>query len=161
MGEHYSGACMQRNTLLTVMVSAGSAICWWPKIIPPHFELPGWKTPLILIALITALGVALSDGGVRWLMVASVLGGVAGIFCGFRLWPQTDAVDASFVSFGIGLAVCTSIPASITAVAAGVALREAKIVKSNHRLLWCAFVVCFAFAPAVVLSRLLPLMLHK
>jgi hypothetical protein len=44
---------MQKNTLLIVMVAAGSAMCWWPKIIPPNLDLPGWKTPLILIALVT------------------------------------------------------------------------------------------------------------
>ena len=82
---------MQRNTLLIVMVAAGSAMCWWPKIIPPNLDLPGWKTPLILIALVTGLGYRfvgrrIGDG----FMIASILGGVAGIFCGFRLWWPTD-----------------------------------------------------------------------
>ena len=144
------GAFMQRNTLLIVMVAAGSAMCWWPKIIPPNLDLPGWKTPLILIALITSLGTALSDEGARWLMIASVLGGVAGIFCGFRLWWPTDAIDASLVPFGIGLSALTSIPVSVIAVGAGVALRESKIVTNNRRLIWCAFFTCFAFAPTVV-----------
>jgi hypothetical protein len=56
-------AFMQRNTLLIVIVAAGSAMCWWPKITPPNLDLPGWKTPLILIALVTGLGTALSDEG--------------------------------------------------------------------------------------------------
>jgi hypothetical protein len=143
------------------MVAAGSAMCWWPKIIPPNLDLPGWKSPLILIALITALGTALSFEGARWLMIASVVGSVAGIFCGFRLWRPTDAIDASFVPFGIGLAVCTSIPVSIFAVAAGVALRESKIVTNNRRLIWCAFLACFAFAPTVVALTPLPVIRYR
>jgi hypothetical protein len=149
---------MQRNTLLIVMVAAGSAMCWWPKIIPPNLGLPGWKTPLILMALVTGLGTALSDEGSRWLMIASVLGGVAGIFCGFKLWWPTDGIEASFVPF-IGLAALTSIPVSVIAVVAGVALRESKIVTNNRRLIWCAFVTCFAFAPTVV--ALTPLLLTR
>ena len=141
---------MQRKTLLIVMVAAGSAMCWWPKIIPPNLGLPGWKTPLILIALVTSLGTALSDEGSRWPMVASVLGGVAGIFGGFKLWWPTDGIDASLVPFSIGLAAFTSIPVSIIAVVAGLALRESKIVTNNRRLMWCAFLICFAFAPTVV-----------
>jgi hypothetical protein len=49
---------MQRNTLLIVMVAAGSALCWWPVIIQPYLDLPVWKTPLIFLALITALATA-------------------------------------------------------------------------------------------------------
>jgi predicted permease len=144
---------MQRNTLLIVMVAAGSAMCWWPSIIPPNLDSSGWKTPLILIALVTGLGTALSDEGSRWLMIASVLGGVAGVFCGFKLWPPTDGMDASL---GIGLATFTSMPVSVIAVVAGVALRESKIAQKNRRLIWCAFLSSFAFAPTVVaLTRLL------
>ena len=83
-------------------------------------------------------------------MIASVLGGVAGIFCGFRLWWPTDGVDAALVPFGIGLAALTSIPVSVIAVVAGVVLRESKIVKNNRLWSWCAFLICFAFAPALV-----------
>ena len=141
---------MQRKTLLIVMVAAGSAMCWWPKIIPPNRDLPGWKTPLILIALVTGLGTALSDEGSGWLMISSILGGVAGIFCGFKLWRPTDGIDASFVPFAIGLAALASIPVSIIAVVAGVALRDSKIATKHRRLIWGAFLVCFAFAPTVV-----------
>jgi hypothetical protein len=152
---------MQRNTLLVVMVAAGSAMCWWPKIIPPNLDLPGWKTPLILIVLVTGLGTALSDEGSGWLMIASVLGGVAGIFCGFKLWWPTDGIEASFVPFSIGLAALTSIPVSVIAVVAGVALRESKIVTNNRRLIWCAFLICFAFAPTVVALTPLLVILRK
>jgi hypothetical protein len=128
-------AFMRRNTLLVVMVAAGSAMCWWPKIIPPNLDLPGWKTPLILIALVTGLGTALSDKGSGWLMIASILGGVAGIFCGFKLWWPTDGIDAALVPWGIGLAAFTSIPVSVIAVGAGAALRESKIATNNRRLI--------------------------
>lgn len=147
---------MRRNTLLIVMVAAGSAMCWWPKIVPPNLYLAGWKTSLILIALVTGLGTALSGAGSGWLVIASVLGKVAGIFCGFRLWWPTDAIDASFVPFGIGLAAFTSIPVSVIAVGTGIALRESRVVTNNRRLIWCAFLICFAIAPtAVALTRLL------
>jgi hypothetical protein len=140
---------MQRKTLLIVIVAAGSAMCWWPKIIPPNRDLPGWKTPLILIALITGLGTALSSEGWRWLLIASLLGGIGGICCGFWLWWPTDGIDASWVPFAIGLSTLTSIPVSITAVFAGVALRDSKVPTKNRRLLWGAFLVSFAFAPTV------------
>lgn len=140
---------MQRNTLLIVMVAAGSAMCWWPKIIPPNRDLPGWKTPLILIALITGLGTALSSEGWRWLLIASLLGGIGGICCGFWLWWPTDGIDASWVPFAIGLSTLTSIPVSVIAVFAGVALRDSKVATKNRRLLWGALLVSFAFAPTV------------
>ena len=109
---------MQRNTLLIVMVAAGSALCWWRVIIQPNLDLPVWKTPLIFLALITALATALSNEGAGWLMSASILGVFAGICCGFRLWWPTDNNDASYVPFTIGLATLVSIPVSVIAVAA-------------------------------------------
>jgi hypothetical protein len=132
------------------MVAAGSAMCWWPKITPPNLDLPGWKTPLILIALITGLATALSSEGWRRLLIASVLGGCGGIFLGCWLWWPADRIDASFVPFAVGLATLTSIPASMIAVFAGVALRDSKIATKHRRLIWGAFLVCFAFAPTVV-----------
>jgi hypothetical protein len=152
---------MQRNTLLIVMVAAGSAMCWWPKIIPPNRDLPGWKTPLILLALITGLGTALSSEGWRWLLIASLLGGIGGICCGFWLWWPTDGIDASWVPFVIGLSTLTSIPVSIIAMFAGVALRDSKIATKNRRLLWGAFLVSFAFAPTVCALTPLLITLRK
>jgi hypothetical protein len=147
-------AFMQRNTLLIVMVAAGSALCWWPVIIQPNLDLPVWKTPLILLALITALATALSNEGAGWLMSASILGVFAGICCGFRLWPSENKDP-----FIIGLATLVSIPVSVIAVATGVALRESKIAQKNRRLIWCAFLSSFAFAPTVV--TLTPLLLAR
>jgi hypothetical protein len=152
---------MQRNTLIIVMVAAGSAMCWWPKIIPPHLYVPGW-TPLILIALITGLGTALSDeGSAGWLMVASIVGVVAGIFCGFKIWWPTDRIDQSVVSFSIGLASLISIPVSVVAVGAGVVVRESRIAKNNRRLIWCVFLICFALAPTFVVLTPLLVILRK
>ena len=153
-------AFMQRNTLLIVMVAAGSAMCWWPKIIPPNLDLPGWKTPLILIALVTGLGTALSDDGAGWFMSASILGVFAWICCGFRLWWSTDYNDASY-GFIISLATLVSIPVSVIAVAAGVALRESKIAQKNRRLIWCAYLSSYAFAPTVVALTPLLVILRK
>jgi hypothetical protein len=100
---------MQRNTLLIVTVAAGSAMCWWPVMIQPNLDLPVWKTPLIFLALITALATALSNEGAGWLMSASILGVFAGICCGFRLWWSTDYDDAPYVLI-VGLATLVSIP---------------------------------------------------
>ena len=141
---------MQRNTLLILMVAAGSALCWWPVAIQPNLGLPFWKTPLILIALITGLATALSDEGWRWLMIASVLGGFAGICCGYRFWWPTDRVDASYAPFIISLGTLASIPVSVIAVVAGLALRDSKIATKNRGLIWGVFLACFAFAPTVV-----------
>ena len=141
---------MERNTLLIVMVAAGSAMCWWPKIIPPNFDQAGMKTPLILIALITTLGTALSSKGCRRFLIASLFGGFGGICCGFWLWWPADGIEASFVPFAMGLATLISIPVSMIAVFAGVALRDSKIAAKNRRLLWGAFLISFAFAPTVV-----------
>ena len=149
-------ACMQRNTLLIVMVAVGSALCWWPVIIQPSLGLPVWSTPLILIALITGLGTTLSDEGWRWLMTASVVGGFVGICCGFKLWWPVDSIEASYVGFAIGLATLLSIAVSVIAVVAGVVLRETKIATKNRRWTWGVFLACFAFAPvAVALTPLL------
>jgi Kef-type K+ transport system membrane component KefB len=87
-------------------------------------------------------------------MCAAILGVFAGICCGFRLWPS-DNNDP----FIIGLATLVSIPVSVIAVGAGVALRELKIAQKNRRLLWCAFLSSFAFAPTVV--ALTPLLLTR
>jgi hypothetical protein len=149
---------MQRNTLLIVMVAAGSAMCWWPVIIQPNLDLPVWKTPLIFLALITALATALANEGAGWLMSASILGVFAGICCGFRLWWSTDYNDASY-GFIVSWVTLVSIPVSVIAVAAGAALRESKIAQKNRRLMWCAFLSSFAFAPTVV--ALTPLLLTR
>ena len=149
---------MQRNMPLIVMVAAGSSLCWWPVIIQPNLNLPVWKTPLIFLALITTLATALSNKGAGWLMGASMLGVFAGIWCGFRLWWPTDINDAPYV-LTVGLATLVSLPVSVIAVAAGVALRESKIAQKNRRLIWCAFLCSFAFAPTLV--ALTPLLLSR
>jgi hypothetical protein len=143
------------------MVGVGSALCWWPVVIQPNLGFPFWKTPLILIALITGLASALSDEGWRWLMIASVLGGFAGICSGYRLWWPTDLIEASYVPFAIGLETAASIIVSVIAVVAGVALRESRIATKNRRLVWGAFFVCFAFAPTVVALTPLLITLRK
>jgi len=148
---------MERNTLLIVMVAAGAALCWWPVIMPPNLDLaiPVWKNPLILLGLITALATALSNRGAGRLISASILGVFAGICCGFRLWWPTDCNEV----LTIGLLTLVSTPVSVLAVAAGVALRESKIVQKNRRLLWGAFFSSFAFAPTLV--GLTPLLLTR
>jgi len=131
---------------LLVMVAAGSALCWWPVAIQPNLGLPFWKTPLILIALITGLSTALSNKGWRELVIASVLGGFAGICCGYMFWWTTDSIDASYAPWVLSLGTLASIPVSIIAVVAGLALRDSKIATKNRRLIWGAFLICFAFA---------------
>ena len=133
------------------MVAAGSAMCWWPEIIPHNLDQAGMKTPLILIALITALGTALSSEGCRRLLIASLFGGFGGICCGFWLWWPADVVSVDIpLPFVIGLPTLTTIPVSIIAVFAGVALRHSSIATKNRRLLWAALLVSFAFAPIVI-----------
>jgi hypothetical protein len=139
------------------MVAAGSALCWWPVIIQPNLDLPVWKTPLILLALVTSLATALSNEGAGWFMSASILGVFTGICFGFRLWWSTDNNDASYGGLTMGLTL-VSIPISVIAVAAGVALRESTAQK-NRLLIWSAFLSSFAFAPTVV--ALTPLLLAR
>lgn len=152
---------MQRKTLLILMVAAGSALCWWPVAIQPNLGLPFWKTPLILIALITGLATTLSDEGWRWLMIASVLGGFAGICCGYRFWWSIDSIDASYAPFVISLGTLASILVSVIAVVAGLELRDSKIATKNRRLIWGVFLVCVAFAPTVVALTPLLITLRK
>ena len=152
---------MQRNTLLILMVAAGSALCWWPVATQPNLGLSFWKTPLILIALITGIATALSDEGGRSLLAASVLGAFVGICCGYWFWWQTDSIDRSYALFVIGLGTLASIPVSMIAVVAGVAFRDSKIATNNRRLIWGAFLVSFAFAPTVVALTPLLITLRK
>jgi hypothetical protein len=65
------------------MIATGAALCWWPVIIQPNLDLPVWKTPLIFLALTTALATALSNEGSGWLMSAPILG-----ICWDLLWFQ-------------------------------------------------------------------------
>jgi hypothetical protein len=146
---------MDRDNLLTIMVAAGSAMCWWPKIIPPNLSLPGWKTPLILISLITAFGTALSSQGSVRLLTASIFGAIGGICCGFWIWWPTDGIEASLAPFAIGLTMLTSTSVCVIALFAGVALRDSKIATKYRRLLWGAFLVSFAFAPTLCVLTLL------
>jgi hypothetical protein len=74
--------------------------------------------------------------------------------------PDLDHSKTSVLqSLIVGLATLFSIPVSVIAVAAGVALRESKIAQKNRRLIWCAFLSSFAFAPTVV--ALTPLLLTR
>jgi len=77
------------------------------------------------------------------------------MFLGFWLWWPADRVEASIVPFAIGLATFASVPVSMFAVFAGVALRDSKIATKNRRLLWGAFLGSFAFAPIAVALTLL------
>jgi hypothetical protein len=52
-----------------------------------------------------------------------------------------------------------TIPVSVIAVVAGVALRESKTAQKNRRLIWSAFLSSFAFAPTVV--ALTPLLARR
>ena len=141
---------MQRNTLLIVMVAAGSAMCWWPKIIPPNRDLPGWKTPLILIALITGLGTGflerrIGDGFSSRRSWAELVG--YAVASGFGGQPM-ESMRRGFHGL-LSYQTSASIPVSIIALFAGVALRDSKITTKNRRLLWGTFLVSFAFAPTV------------
>lgn len=94
-------------------------------------------------------------------MIASVLGGFAGICCGYRFWWPTDLIDVSYAPFVISLGTLASIPVSVIAVVAGLALRNSKIATKTRRLIWGVFLVCFAFAPTVVALTPLLITLRK
>jgi hypothetical protein len=81
-----------------------------------------------------------------------------GRICWDLLWFQALLSDHND-PFVIGLATLVSIPVSVIAVATGVVLRESKIAQKNRRLIWCAFLSSFAFAPTVV--ALTPLLLAR
>jgi hypothetical protein len=150
-------AFMQGNRLLIIMVAVGSALCWWPQLIHPDLGLPLWKTPLIFLALITALATVLSKEGAGWLMSMSILGVTLGICCGFWLWRPTGD-DVPYI-LSVGLPMLVSIPVAVIAIGAGVALRESKIAQKNRPLIWCAFLVSFAFAPVVI--AVTPLLIRR
>ena len=78
-----------------------------------------------------------------------------------QAWWPSDRIDATYVLFVIGMATLASIPVSVTAVVAGMALRDSKTATKNRRLIWSAFLVCFAFAPTVVALTTLLINLRK
>jgi ethanolamine transporter EutH len=127
----------------------GSIFCWWPVIMQPSLSLPVWKTPLVTLALIVAFATALPSKRTEWLIGASMLGAVAGVCCGLRLWRPIDLNDAPYV-LTVGLASLVSIPVSVIAAVVGVTLRESKFARKNRRLTWCLFLSSFVLAPTVV-----------
>jgi hypothetical protein len=98
--------------------------------------------------LITALATVLSKQGAGWMMSASILGVSLGVCCGLRLWWPTGN-DFPYV-LTAGLPILISTAATVIAVGMGAALRDTKVALKNRSLIWCAFLISFAFAPTVI-----------
>jgi hypothetical protein len=86
---------MNRHALLVVLTMAGSALCWWPNIIEPSIGLSPWL-PLALVALMTGLSTALSNGTWLGFSIAATVGTFAGLCSGFALFPSTDGIANSY-----------------------------------------------------------------
>jgi hypothetical protein len=136
---------MRRATVLVVLITVGSALCWWPVIMQPNLDLPFWWLPLTLIALGAGFATILSNGRWVYFMAASFLGTFAGALSGFVIWRPTDRIDASFVQVVTVSAVLASIPMSVVA---GITLRRARLSNEKARhAVWFALVCCVAFGP--------------
>jgi len=85
---------MSRDNLLIILAVIGSALCWWPATIEPSLDFPRWLL-LALIALMTALATALSDG--RRFVIASTVGTFTGQCSGFALFPLSDGIASSYI----------------------------------------------------------------
>src|SRR5271165_4152640 len=121
---------MSRSSLLVALTVLGSALCCWPATAEPSLGLPWWL-PLTIIALMTGLATALSDG--KWLrfVVSSTLGTFAGLCSGFALFPSADVIARSYTPVVLVVATMLSLLASLPA---GLAGRKLSVSSENLRL---------------------------
>jgi len=107
---------MRRDTLLVVLTTTCSALCWWPFFI---MQAPGrshlWFLPYPFIALLAGYSTFLSNG--RWLrfVVASSIGTFVGVCSGGTIWPEEDGIAQSFLLYGAG--VVTLVVALVSSLA--------------------------------------------
>jgi hypothetical protein len=96
---------MSRSTLLVVLTSTGSALCWWPFfMIQTAGRSHLWFLPYPLIALLAGYATSLSGG--RWLrfVVLSSAGTFVGVCSGGAIWPAKDGIAQSYLFYGAGIA---------------------------------------------------------
>jgi hypothetical protein len=142
---------MRRYTLLAVLNFTSSALCWWPVIVQPNLDLSPWL-PLVLVGLGAGLSTILSDEHRLRFVLLSVAGTFAGMFGGFMLLPLTDAIEAAYSPFAIGLGTALAIPVAFVCGQAGLTLRS--VLASNERrrrAVWVALASCVAFGPVTLL----------
>ncbi len=135
---------MSRNNLLLVLTGTGSALCWWPAIIEPHLDFPAWLF-LALVALMTGLATALSEG--RWLrfMAASTIGTFAGLCCGFALFPSADVIANSYHPLAVVIGTLLSV---IVSLVGGLAGRRLSVLnEKRRRAVLFVLAGCTAFGP--------------
>jgi len=148
---------VSRDNLLVVLTVIGSALCWWPAIVEPSLDFPRWIL-LALIALMTALATALSNGRCLRFVAASTAGTFAGLCGGFALFPLSDGIASSYIPDAVVVATLLSVFVSLVA---GLAGRKLPVSNENHRrAVWLAFVCCVAFAP-VALALTPPLVARR
>ena len=138
---------IHKNVLLVILTAAGSAICWWPVTMVPSLDLPQWS-PLIVVALLTAISAILS--GELWLRVllASSAGTFAGLVASAIIWPPADPEAAGFLPFVI---IVTVAAAAAVSLIASLTMRKLSALNiKNGRLLWIIFGLCLVIGPVTV-----------
>jgi len=138
---------MHKNLLLAILTAAGSAICWWPVTMMPSLDLPPWS-PLIVVALSTAISAILSRG--LWLrfLLASSAGTLAGLLGSAVIWPSTDPIAASYLGLAILFAVAAT---AVVSLVAGLTVRKLIVLNLSFlRLLRIAFGLCLVIGPITV-----------
>jgi len=139
---------MNRDRLLVILTTAGSAICWWPVIVHPSLDLPWWL-PLVIIGLYNGLAACLSNRS--WLsvlgcVVGSAVGTFAGIFTGFLIWSFEDPL----VPLGYVM-VLGSLAVILVSILAGLAGFKLSVSNENRRrAVWLVLLCCVASGPVAL-----------
>jgi hypothetical protein len=130
-----------------VLTVAGSALCWWPAIIEPSLDFPGWLA-LVPVALCTGLSTMLSDGRRLLFVLASAIGSAAGLCSGFGIWPPSDPIAASYTPFVIAAAFGAALLVAVLGCLVGAAISESK--EKLRRAPWVLLVCGVACGPAIL-----------
>jgi hypothetical protein len=137
-------AVRNRDGYLLLLTLAGSALCWWPAVIEPSIDFPRWSL-LVLIALMTALSVLLSERYWLRFVIAAGVGSFGGMWSGFILFPSSDGIANSYAPIAIGIA---TVAVGLVSFLAGLVARRISIFrKNNGRLAWLALMCCVASGP--------------
>ncbi len=137
---------MRRDAVLVVLVFAGAGLCWWPAIIEPSLDFPGWLM-LVPVALCTGLASMLS--GRRWRLVgAGAAGSLAGLWSGIAIWPASDPIAGSYSLFVIAAGAGSALVVAVAAMLLGACLGEWG--QGRARIVWISLVGSAALGPALL-----------
>jgi hypothetical protein len=136
---------MQKSNLLVVLAGAGAALAWWPVVVEPSPDHPGWL-PLVIVALVTAFSTLLSGGHWARVFLASAVGTFSGVCGGWAIWRISDQIAAvhvqhakvaEFVFVDLLVIAVATLAAAIVSLSAGIAVRRFSLPNpSLRRAIW-------------------------